>query len=735
MAYHVALVQNQTEMAHYGYADARPLLEERGYTVHHFTGSNILDLTASLGSQTLNAVVVGSNALSDPDIRREMRTGSAIEGLSAMLRNGGGILVFQQLKLAGIEDNYLLLSDDEDLRVSATPRPLSESAIEGDLRVPPDSSLHPLLIYPHQVDPSAVAEHSRRFRSLPGLYWHSWVDFNADKWQVLLDDFRQGETRPILLATREDSVNRIVLSSMANDWQDSANLLDNALIYAVEGRHELAVLATTGGSMFTFDYLRASFHARQFPVHYYDVGTDQSALARNLRLGVHSTLLIGAAVGQDRLASALKRDISSRIEAGLLKVVGADSTSWVPEPSFSIATRQAPALNLLSAVELQVLTDLRLGYVDGMFWATVETLQHLLELTSEPNDYLVSATRALDLASEHDRSGSYDEVFGASCALLWFRSKCGSADLRPTLDWIRARVSAYAMREQMLAIRTLILIGEGTSDECRAAADQIRLIELDSLSEIDLVNYLETSLLLDELELSSRIARALVSSQSSGMWLDLATTAEGTLALLKLLRRFSEGTTAAPKLVSLSEEIRGAVFRSIAIIQDEFHASTRPGNSAPYPWDGKASTSAKCLHAWLVFDELLKSPVYEIANAITTESATAAGTRFTSAALASLRELEVRNAELEETLQGKRAESQAGLAWNIRRVWYRAVTLLLVYALCVLCVATAVAKRTGMGEVLRVGVIEAWQLHGLVAGLMLAGLAVQWGTFRSNPER
>ena len=119
MAYHVALVQNQTEMAHYGYADARPLLEERGYTVHHFTGSNILDLTASLGSQTLNAVVVGSNALSDPDIRREMRTGSAIEGLSAMLRNGGGILVFQQLKLAGIEDNYLLLSDDEDVRVSA----------------------------------------------------------------------------------------------------------------------------------------------------------------------------------------------------------------------------------------------------------------------------------------------------------------------------------------------------------------------------------------------------------------------------------------------------------------------------------------------------------------------------------------------------------------------------------------------------------------------------------------
>lgn len=44
--YRVALIQNQSEMSHYGYADARPLLQEFGYNTFLYTAENIGKIAA-----------------------------------------------------------------------------------------------------------------------------------------------------------------------------------------------------------------------------------------------------------------------------------------------------------------------------------------------------------------------------------------------------------------------------------------------------------------------------------------------------------------------------------------------------------------------------------------------------------------------------------------------------------------------------------------------------------------
>src|SRR3954467_10458388 len=96
--YSVALVQNQSEMAHYGYADARPLLEDYEYRL--FTGDNIPQLAGLLARREVDALVLGSNALNDREILDELCNPRFADHLKGFLGSGRGFLSFMQLGLA-----------------------------------------------------------------------------------------------------------------------------------------------------------------------------------------------------------------------------------------------------------------------------------------------------------------------------------------------------------------------------------------------------------------------------------------------------------------------------------------------------------------------------------------------------------------------------------------------------------------------------------------------------------
>src|SRR3954452_22310614 len=100
--YRVALVQNQSEMAHYGYADARPLLDELApkYSYWLVTGDNIAELAPALARRQVDGVVLGSNALNDKSILRTLCEESFAELLGEYLASGHGLLTLMQIVLA-----------------------------------------------------------------------------------------------------------------------------------------------------------------------------------------------------------------------------------------------------------------------------------------------------------------------------------------------------------------------------------------------------------------------------------------------------------------------------------------------------------------------------------------------------------------------------------------------------------------------------------------------------------
>src|SRR5260370_30617528 len=87
-------------MAHYGYADARPLLDRYPYPYRLFTGDNIAELSTAMDRCQVDAVILGSNALNDRDILRTVQTHEFANCLAKFLDTGRGLLGLQQLGLA-----------------------------------------------------------------------------------------------------------------------------------------------------------------------------------------------------------------------------------------------------------------------------------------------------------------------------------------------------------------------------------------------------------------------------------------------------------------------------------------------------------------------------------------------------------------------------------------------------------------------------------------------------------
>jgi hypothetical protein len=106
--YTVALVQNQSEMAHYGYADARIILDELGYRTLLYTAANVAQLRDAVLETRLDAIVLASNALNDKTIRAELVDSHFTKVLGEYLRAGHGLLSLHQLGVAQSTDDKRL---------------------------------------------------------------------------------------------------------------------------------------------------------------------------------------------------------------------------------------------------------------------------------------------------------------------------------------------------------------------------------------------------------------------------------------------------------------------------------------------------------------------------------------------------------------------------------------------------------------------------------------------------
>src|SRR5207248_2642708 len=144
--------------------------------------------------------------------------------LHGFLDKRRGLACLHQLRLAGLHDSRVQFLPEPLNGVRAALRPADESARLGRLCAPASASDQTLLKFPNHVEMADVQSQAVTGTGLKGLYWHHWADVNLADWDEIVVDGGSRSPRPLLLATKQATAARVVLTSLPLDWHRQRTL-------------------------------------------------------------------------------------------------------------------------------------------------------------------------------------------------------------------------------------------------------------------------------------------------------------------------------------------------------------------------------------------------------------------------------------------------------------------------------------------------------------------------------
>lgn len=751
----IAVVQNQSEMAHYGYGDMRPLLEAHGYRTLLFTGDDISDLTTLMSRDDLDAVVLASNALNDRTIWDHLGSQQFRAALAQFLSGGRGLLSFQQLGLAMRKGPTMNLLPEPLDAVLPMVRPNDERTVDGEPRIP-EGTRHVAMLYPYRVDVTALRNRSTTFPSLPGLYWHYWTQVNRADWDVLLaDPGADGSERALLIATREHAPHRVVLSALPLDWQFHEDIVTNLLLYVVEGSHNTAVLHSAGGSV-SSDYLLASLRANRLGHRVYDAQSQTGELLQHIRDGVHTTLVVESQSQSEPEPTAaqptvvqdpvVQDTVRRAVESGIARTIELGRSTSQHGRTLRISSRRLFPERLLREIRVRIHADLQdLDYIDDSFLRHVSTLQNLHALAaavggSEPeDDFRNDMAGAWYIIERHDRRGSYDDVFGATVALWWLRTRylgAGHESSKATTGWLANAIDGCPHREQALAFVTfadLRALTPAELDRVEQILTEVTAPGNGHATESDTILYLRAAVVAGRTAAIARLVDRLAHrQQDSGRWIDLTTTGSAVSALLDA-RTLLLTKIGYERVVS---QIETLALRAVIHILDGLDPAVLRGAGSvrAYPWQGRASTSATCLRAWIQFDSLIDIPVREVVDTLRRDEGAAAEAASLRSVLAVLQEIKSEAVELRGRLNDSRRELARANRIRTRTRMIAVGVAVFVYLLFALFIGLAsVPGVGGLATALRRGIVDAWAVHAGVVAAVAAILTVPWERWFGRP--
>lgn len=565
------------------------------YRCDLYTSENIGLLPEALDRDVHDAVLIGSNALNDQDIRQTVLDNE--KTIARYLSGEKGMVVLHQMRMTTL-DSYSFLP--EKFRVACIDRkkenPL-ERAIEGRISFSEPHAQHAVLIYPNRIRSHLLIERCMSTKGIEGLYWHYLRALDERSWDVLIVDNSYKQQRPLLMVSRADLNPRIVLSSLTVDWHRQTDLFENVLRYAAEGRPSTAVIQRSTPSSFPLRYLLADLRLSKFP---HSVYTRDKLSLRDVRLDVHNTLIFDPSWGEKDLSPEDTETLDRAIKRGA-KTMFFERTKL--DQTGMLVSGGVPQFERISKNSIAwIHSRFQNRLWDGSFWSTVDVLESLLLLNKPIDCY---ERDILSYVDEHNIDGSYDEVFGATCALLWlywmFRGPKSPA-FKKTLTWIQKRIDGCKLYEKALAYDVLSKVGVRISETALARFKTEVLEELEShVDEVRLYRYAKTLLSYGLRPEAERVVQKLAFMQiPEGRWIDVPTTA---VIVSLLVRLRSLGTVA-------STDIDQMIFKGVVYIREKY-------SDHSHNWGNKASITARALVALKDFESMISGfPVDDVVDLI-----------------------------------------------------------------------------------------------------------------------
>lgn len=450
--YKVAVIQNQSELNQYSYADALPFVS-RLYSAQTFTATDIHELFQPHILFSYDAIILASNACNDQVILDVLN--SNVESIEDFLEQGKGLLILFQKKLQKRDINFL----PDAIKVYFKDRPNGETVTLGNIKKNTENIDSILLDFPNTINPGQMQIQSSSNPNIDGIYWRYIKAYHPTAYDILLFDSEHEPPRPLLLSVQTDLPHRVVVSAIMLDWQKHNGLFENALRYVIEGRPYIAVVARKGYTPFDFSYMLENLSLHRIPYWVYE---QDSLQIEKLPLNVHNTIIIDPAWASDTdggnsleklpwhdLEEARVRviyfDTAPNRKTLLVKSIGGDRT-------VELSARKLIAW-LYSSFSRNT------GTWDVSFLRTASILQILFAL-GESKQTIIDQYRdsILNHIKSHDKDGSYDNVFGATCELLdvyYELLGLGDSQTQKTLEWVKGKIEKQDLPEQLLAVLVL----------------------------------------------------------------------------------------------------------------------------------------------------------------------------------------------------------------------------------------------------------------------------------------
>lgn len=586
--YYLALIQNESEMMRYSWADIRPIIYNMNYEYDSFTAENIDTFFVELNKNKYDAIVIAANACNDSNVLSKLEKNK--KQVEEYLYNGGGLFVSFQMRLAN-QESYSFLPHEFDVRC-VNRIVMDENPKQGSIDINIDNNKHTILFYPNEIGIETINHQCLHNDNVEGLYWTYLESIEEGKYDTVLEDATI-DSRKLLLVSRETEKPRIVIASLSLDWQMHSDLLSNVLDYAVKGRPITAIIRKRGISTFDFNYLISNYESRKMAITVYS--TDKLNINKN-KSHIHDVYILDPSWNKKEINKFIKEN-KEEIQNGKYKVILFDDKSILP--TYSVIANFKSYKGVISSVLvwLQSLYDTSSPYWQGSFWRTYDVLFAFVYFGIPITIFKDQIISELD---KHDKNGSYDEVLGATCAMYqiykWLFEGEKNERIERTEKWILANMDSKTLFEKATAIDTLVSNGVILDDDIlNSTKDSIMQQVLQTNNEFAVYRYCKSLYTCGFFVEANQIIEKFHQMQDNrqGKWINLANTA----AILDLLLDMYISIDNVHR-----EIIEQMILRGVSYIKSHYDEKLAS-------WQLDASCSAKCIVVLEKFEKLIELPI------------------------------------------------------------------------------------------------------------------------------
>ena len=631
--YRVGIIQNESEAIRSGYANVQRNLLKIGlptdYSLELINVVNIDKLFLpgdDLFILNFDSLFVTTNATSDFHVREVLETNK--DAIADFLQRGRGLFVSSQKKLGVAEESNpqggrtRFLPEQFDFQTIQRPKNEKDSG-EGLLELANSDNL--LLRYPNTITETETRNHCCNNGFRRHMYRSMIRPVTQGVYEPLIVDRSYNNTKEErwLLVTNTVSQygERIVVSTIAIDWEMHNHLLENIILYITEGIPKIAFVNTGTKTHDDFDYLMSSAKLSKVTFRVYNSIEE----VENQPLNIHSTYIFSPGYSRSVVEDFVKR--AESIEANL------PSKKYMRVYFFEKFKDTTALVQYSNFSTFDVLTDNATLWIkskycgkmwDNSFWTTYEILSMMLASKVDMCSYVSGVLKDI---KKHYTDYSYDNVAGATCGmfeLLLALSHNHAEELKDeNFDnkqlqgigkWLVARSSTLSNYDLQTFASIIVRYKQELSnisfcvdrDFWEAILQRLNErggIVLEDITEQEVCRSIELCIILDEEQSIANYLSILHKKQDSdGKWTNVRRTASVLVFLLSNIKCFQ-------KVYQLDDMLYNGISYLYSSYSKQFSN-----------WDNDIQTTAQAIHAINLYNSIFYYSTQDFLSTLGLES-------------------------------------------------------------------------------------------------------------------